>query len=218
MNNIVSFSGGKDSTAMLLMMIEKKIPIDHIIFFDTGCEFPGLIKHINKLEKHINRRIIRLKHHITYEEGFKRYGFPSFNKRWCTALKVSALTKYCNKNKPYTQWIGYSYNERKRVKKTIGFNYPLVDWKITGERALKYCSDRGFTWDGLYDLFDRVSCWNCPLQTLKELKALWLYFPAYWQELIEMQKTSTWQFRKDYTLEELDEKFRKEEHSYQLEI
>jgi tRNA(Ile)-lysidine synthase TilS/MesJ len=30
--HIVSFSGGKDSTAMLLMMIEKGMPIDEIIF------------------------------------------------------------------------------------------------------------------------------------------------------------------------------------------
>ena len=52
-NNIVSLSGGKDSTAMLLMMIEKKEPIHHIVFFDTGWEFPEMISHIDKLEKYI---------------------------------------------------------------------------------------------------------------------------------------------------------------------
>ena len=31
MEHIVSFSGGKDSTAMLLMMLEKNMPIDEII-------------------------------------------------------------------------------------------------------------------------------------------------------------------------------------------
>ena len=33
---IVSFSGGKDSTAMLLMMIEKKMQIDEIVFLRYG--------------------------------------------------------------------------------------------------------------------------------------------------------------------------------------
>lgn len=33
--NIVSFSGGKDSTAMLLLMFERGIPVDRIIFADT---------------------------------------------------------------------------------------------------------------------------------------------------------------------------------------
>jgi len=44
MNNnvkhIVSFSGGKDSTAMLLKMIENNMLIDDIIFLDTTVEFP----------------------------------------------------------------------------------------------------------------------------------------------------------------------------------
>ena len=42
MKHIVHFSGGKDSTAMLLMMIAKGIHIDDIIFCDTGMEFPEM--------------------------------------------------------------------------------------------------------------------------------------------------------------------------------
>ena len=42
--NIVSFSGGKDSTAMLFMMLEKGIQIDKIIsnrFFREGIQSPN---------------------------------------------------------------------------------------------------------------------------------------------------------------------------------
>ena len=35
--HLVSFSGGKDSTAMLLMMLEKGMPVDDILFCDTGA-------------------------------------------------------------------------------------------------------------------------------------------------------------------------------------
>jgi len=50
------------------------------------------------------------------------------------------------------------------------------------------------------------------LQSLKELKALWLYYPEHWERLIEMQKKqSKWQFRKDYTLEQLEERFKNQE-------
>lgn len=216
MINIISLSGGKDSTAMLLIMLEKKIPVDHIVFFDTGWEFPGLIKHLDKLEKYIDREIVRLKYKTSFDEGFKKYGFASFNYRWCTGRKIDTIKKFSNKHKPNTQWIGFGYDENKRIKKTIGYCYPLVDWKVTEEDALKYCYDKGFDWDGLYKKFRRVSCWCCPLQPLKELKALWLYFPEYWLRLIDMQKQCKWQFRKDHTLEELDERFRKEESHYQL--
>jgi len=218
MNNIISLSGGKDSTAMLLMMLERKIKVDHIVFFDTGWEFPGMMKHIKKLEKYIDREIIRLKPKRDFKELFTKWGFSSFQNRWCTAEKRGAVNKFCNQHKPFTQWIGFSFDESKRIKKTIGYCYPLVDWKITEEDALEYCHKKGFNWNGLYEKYKRVSCWNCPLQSLSDLKALWKYFPEYWQKLRKMQKQSKWQFRKDYTLEELDEKFRKEERYYQLEL
>jgi len=214
MNNIVSLSGGKDSTAMLLMMIKKKIKIDHIVFFDTGWEFPEMLEHIDKLEKYIDREIIRLKPRKSFEELFVGYGFPSFQNRWCTAEKRGAINKFCNAYKPFTQWIGFSKEESKRIKKTINYCYPLVDWKVTEEDALKYCYEKGFDWGGLYEKYNRVSCWNCPLQSLKDLKVLWLHFPDYWLKLIEMQKQSKWKFRMDYTLEQLDERFRQEETTF----
>ena len=218
MGNTISLSGGKDSTAMLLMMLEKKIPVDHIVFFDTGWEFPGMSEHLDKLEKYIGREIISLKPNKSFEELFDKYGFPSLKGRWCTTYKRDTLSKFSNQYKPNTQWIGFSSDESKRIKKTIGYNYPLVDWKVTEEDALKYCYEKGFDWGGLYEKYNRVSCWNCPLQSLKDLKALWLYFPEYWKRLLEMQEQSKWQFRNDYTLEELDERFTREENYYQMEI
>jgi len=218
MDNIISLSGGKDSTAMLLMMLKKKIKVDYIVFFDTGWEFPEMYKHLDKLEKYIDREIIRLKYKTSFDEGFKKWGFPSFKRRWCTDRKVKTINKFCNKHKPFVQWIGFSHDECKRIKKTIGYCYPLIDWKITEKDALNYCYKKGFDWDGLYKHFRRVSCWCCPLQPLKELKELWLHFPKYWKELLKMQEQSTYQFRLDYTLEELDERFRREESHYQLEL
>ena len=53
MEHIISFSGGKDSTAMLLMMLEQNMPIDEIIFCDTGKEFPQMYEHIEKVQKYI---------------------------------------------------------------------------------------------------------------------------------------------------------------------
>ena len=55
--HIVSLSGGKDSTAMLLMMLEKNMQIDDIVFCDTGVEFPQMYRHLDKLQKHINKKI-----------------------------------------------------------------------------------------------------------------------------------------------------------------
>ena len=46
----VSLSGGKDSSALLLLMIEKGMPIDAVISADTGMEFPEMYNHLAKLD------------------------------------------------------------------------------------------------------------------------------------------------------------------------
>ena len=68
--HIVSFSGGKDSTAMLLRMVEEAWPIDVILFCDTGLEFPELYKHIDRVEANIGRKITRLKAADSFEYLF----------------------------------------------------------------------------------------------------------------------------------------------------
>ena len=65
--HVVSLSGGKDSTAMLLRMIEEGRPVDLILFCDTGLEFEGMYRHIDKLEAYIGQPITRLKSNYNFE-------------------------------------------------------------------------------------------------------------------------------------------------------
>lgn len=53
MKHIVSFSGGKDSTAMLLKMLENNMQIDEIIYCDTGKDFPQMYEHIKQVKQYI---------------------------------------------------------------------------------------------------------------------------------------------------------------------
>lgn len=71
MKHIVSFSGGKDSTAMLLKMIENNMKIDEILFCDTVKEFPQMYEHIKKVEDYIKRPITKIK----AEKSFDYYMF-----------------------------------------------------------------------------------------------------------------------------------------------
>ena len=102
MKNIVSFSGGKDSTAMLLMMLEKGMQVDEIIFCDTGMEFPFMYQHIKQVEKYIKMPIKIIKSDKTFEyylgshvkkNGNVGYGFPDFKNRWCTTLLKQNLMR-----------------------------------------------------------------------------------------------------------------------------
>lgn len=49
----VSLSGGKDSTCLLLLMIERGMPIDAVISADTGMEFPEMYEHLAKVDEYL---------------------------------------------------------------------------------------------------------------------------------------------------------------------
>jgi len=223
--NIVSFSGGKDSTAMLLMMLEKQIPVDKIICVDTTKEFPQMYEHIKKVQSIIEPLkidIVKIDFDYWFGEhikirgkrkGDKGYGFPDFRNRWCTALKREAVKKL-QKTIPNesTQFHGIAFDERGRALKNEKRNieYPLIEWQITEAQALDYCYAMGLDWDGLYEKFHRVSCWCCPLSRIGELRVLYNDFPELWTELEKLDKKSFRKFRSDYSVKELSERFANE--------
>lgn len=223
MKHVVSFSGGKDSTAMLLMMIEKGLQIDEIIFCDTGMEFPDMYEHIRKVEKHIGRIITKLKANDSFEyymfihekkNGNVGYGWPDFRNRWCTQmLKKSVVGKYIREiGEPVTEYHGIAADEAHRAEKNKEkvVRYPLIEMNVIEAEALQYCYEKGLDWNGLYEKFDRVSCWCCPLKGLQELKNLYRYYPKYWNRLKRMDELAHNKFRLDYSFEEMEKRFSKE--------
>lgn len=50
MRYAASFSGGKDSTAMVLKLIEDHRPLDQVVFFDTQMEFNATYKVVDLIE------------------------------------------------------------------------------------------------------------------------------------------------------------------------
>ena len=104
-------------------------------------------------------------------------------------------------------------DERKRADKVKDEHYlhPLITWAMTEKDCLEYCYEKGYHWGGLYEKFDRLSCWCCPLKNLKELRVLYHDFPDKWEELKDMDRRTYRKFRPDYTVEELEEKFKRED-------
>lgn len=228
MKQIVSFSGGKDSTAMLLKMLEDNWTIDEIIYCDTGKEFPQMYEHIERVKRYIkeryNKEITALKAEKSFDyymfdhiktrgknKGKKGYGWATMRARWCTTLlKKQVINNYLKKYKDvgYIEYIGIAYDEPKRIKDK---RYPLVEYEMTEKDCLQYCYERGFNWGGLYEHFDRLSCWCCPLKNQKELKILYKKYPELWKELKQMDHKSYNNLKSNYTVKQLEEKFKKEE-------
>lgn len=231
MKHIVQFSGGKDSTCMLLMMLERDMPIDDIIFCDTTMEFPGMYDHIAKVEGYIGRKVTRLRspHDFIYyfaqyrktrgkNKGECGYGWPRMWTRWCTRLfKIDLTDKYLRNIGEYVLYIGIARDEPKRHKKRRdNVIHPLYDWGITESMALKYCYDHGFDWGGLYERFRRVSCWCCPLQGIGELRNLRKYYPELWKKLKEMDDMREYKFSPRFSVQDLERRFAVEDRQQSL--
>ena len=234
--HVASFSGGKDSTAMLLRMLEENMPVDIILFCDTGLEFPELYEHMKKVERDTGRKITTVRSDDDFEYlfaekyierkrntamsqkyGFQRkgYGWAGPKMRWCTEkLKTQPRERYLSKLREtydIIEYVGIAADEEYRLNRKINqrhsCRHPLVEWGMTEVDCLQYCYDRGYDWGGLYRKMKRVSCWCCPLQSLNELRILYRDFPALWEQLKKWDSITWRKFRADYSVEQLEQRF-----------
>lgn len=232
---VVSFSGGKDSTAMLLRMLELEEQINEVVFCDTYKEFPQMLEHIEKVKKVVEEHGIKFTtlrsersfdyYMFEYEPkrkneayiGLKGFSWAGNRARWCTSrMKIQVINRYFNelsKSKKVIHCVGIATDETERIERENNKSkrLPLVEWGWTEADCLSYCYALEYDWGGLYELFNRVSCWCCPLQPLEELRKLRKHYPELWEELAEMDKKTWRKFRADYSVEELEKRFAFEE-------
>lgn len=216
MKHIVSFSGGKDSTAMLLRMIELNYQIDEIVFADTLLEFPEMHDYIDKVEEYIGRKITRVQTNETFDKWFYgkvtrgrnkgiQRGFPlvAFPCYWQRESKFKPLEKICKGN---IRYIGISIDEPRRIRRKTNYIYPLVDWGWTGDDCIEYLKKKDML-NPLYDKFKRLGCWLCPKQSLKSLEVLCKDYPDLWDKLKQYEKDDPKGFRPGIKLTELEKRF-----------
>lgn len=221
---------------MLLGMIERNIPIDCVLFCDTGIEFPQMYEHIDRVEKETGIPITRIKSDLSYEylmfecpvkrkenslsvkqggNGTNGFSWAGPKMRWCTSRLKDAPRRHflrpLRKQYNVVEYVGIAADERFRLdrkqNKAENHIHPLIDWGMTESDCLNYCYNKGYDWGGLYEHFHRVSCWCCPLQSLDELRQLYRHFPELWAKLKEWDNRTWRDFRADFTVEQLEIRF-----------
>jgi 3'-phosphoadenosine 5'-phosphosulfate sulfotransferase (PAPS reductase)/FAD synthetase len=209
-NYIASVSFGKDSVAMLLMLIEREYPLTEVMFYDTGVEFNAIYHVRDQIlpileEKGIKFTTLRPERPFMYDMLEKPvsskqkgdhlgYGWCGGLCRWGTREKLNALDRYA-KEKDALVYIGIAADEPQRLTRMETYKKaPLAEWNVAEAEALSYCRAKGIKWIeddnqtvDLYDILDRVSCWCCCNKNQKELRQIYLNLPEYWNKLIELQ-------------------------------
>lgn len=209
MKYIASCSFGKDSLAMLLMIIERGLPLDEVIFYDTGMEFSAIYSIRDRIlpileEQSVKYTELHPEHPFIYDmlERPRKNGRPGWSwcggrRRWGSGEKIRTIDKYATRNgRNCIEYVGIAADEPKRLERLTGNKVaPLAYWGITEADALAYCYKKGFFWEEngirLYDVLDRVSCWCCANKNLKELRNIRAFLPEYWDRLKELQSKTT---------------------------
>jgi len=197
--NIVSFGGGTNSAAMIIGMRQKSIPIDLILFADTGAEMPETYRYVGIFDKWLKeqglpeitivRNVDKDGEIFTLEqECLKSKSLPSIAYGWkkCSLKhKVGPQDKYCNNHEgcrdvwksgqKVFKYIGYDAGEISR--KENAFAIDLQDKKYKKVYALIdwgwYREDciKVIEEEGL-PLPGKSSCFFCPSMKKNEIKQL----------------------------------------------
>lgn len=185
--NIVSFGGGTNSTAMLILMAKAGFKPDHILFADTGGEKEGTYHYINYFNNWLFQNGMPLIETVKYKTKFgieltleqdviNNNTLPAIAFGWKTCsqkFKIQPQEKFIKSRYPnerINHFIGYDAGEERRIKDNPlenHFNfYPLIEAKINRADCIKIISDAGLCLPG------KSSCFFCPNMKKPEILAL----------------------------------------------
>lgn len=163
--HIASVSFGKDSLAMVYMLIDEGLPLDEVVFYDTGMEFQAIYdtrdEVLPMLRNHgikytelrparpfwwdmFCRPVRKRGTQVVHKHGYGWCGGPC---RWGTTAKTAALDRYA-KEREAVVYVGIAADETSRLEKEKATykRHPLADWGMTEADCLKLCRERGHEW------------------------------------------------------------------------
>ena len=191
---VAALSGGKDSTAMLHLLIKQGKTPDRVYFFDTEWEFPCMYEHLNMVERKTGLHIEKIRSYRPFDDLLLYHGWPKTSGGWCSARKRDVSVVYERAVKTDVVYIGFSADEVSRAEKPtlhkirkwkVGF--PLIEAGMSERDCLRYCLDLGYHWNGLYEHISRVSCFCCPKAGKSRLQFLQERFPELYAETLRKQ-------------------------------
>lgn len=189
----VGFSGGKDSTALVLRMAELGEEFE-MLFNPTGNELPDLIGHIRNVVGIVGRKL----HLVSCGESLQQMivrqnALPSFRMRWCTrTLKIEPTIKFLTERPGSVLCVGLRADEEERkglYSELVKSRFPFQEWGWRLPQIMEYNHQRGVT------VPERTDCALCYDQRLAEWWRLWKNHPDQWARGEEFEAMTGHTFR-----------------------
>lgn len=196
MKSYLSFGGGVNSVAMLLMLHEQKQDFE-AVFVNHGTDWPETYEYLEMLQKWLENKGLPK---ITVIKPFGRgidnlYDYcwqhkisPLRQFRWCTdEFKVRALHKYCEA--PAFMLLGIDAGEAHRAKivtnKGFENRYPLIEAGINRDGCKEIIEKAGLP------IPMKSGCFICPFQKIPQWKQLRRVHPDLFCKADQLEKRCT---------------------------
>lgn len=193
--HIVGLSGGKDSTAMALWLVENRPRDYEFICNETGDELPEMLAHWGKLERVLGAPLKR----IRAEDDLvglceKQNALPNWRQRWCTRiLKIEPTIAYMETLHPDSVlYVGLRADEEIRrglYGEDLDVRFPLREQGWTEADVWRYLDKMGIT------IPDRTDCALCYYQRLDEWQSLYFHYPERYAKGVALEKATGHTFR-----------------------
>ncbi|OPY35906.1 MAG: putative cysteine desulfurase 2 [Methanoregula sp. PtaU1.Bin051] len=187
----VSFSGGKDSTAVL--NLARKAGVNDAFFIDTGLEFPETVEFVKAQGIEIVLPV------ADFWQAVVKAGPPGKDHRWCCKLlKLRPLKLYLARigpcvtiqgNRWYESWNRAGLDETSQnPDNPLQLNVsPIRNWRAL--EVFLYLWWQKIPINPLYDMgIERIGCYLCPAMLESEYEQLRKLHPAYterWDSFLE---------------------------------
>ena len=177
--NYLSYGGGVNSTAMLLLLLDEGWEYE-ASYVDHGCDWPDTRRFVYWLSRHTPIKILRPSvQGLTnlYDHCWAKKMVPSRVNRWCTdKFKVRPLIN--NYTEPGYELIGFSTDEAHRakmsVRKQVESRYPLLEYEIDRNECIRIIQRHGIP------VPQKSGCWFCPFQRISQWRRLRQKHPDLW--------------------------------------
>jgi len=199
----LSFSGGKDSLCLLLLVLQALGPVD-TYFIDTSIEFEETINFTNAIIKEfgLTEKFSYVKSKESFWENLKKFGPPAKDYRWCCKTnKLANITEFLNEKysgKKVVTFIGsrqYESISRRRDSKVwtnaflpqqIGVS-PIHKWPAL--LVWMYLFWKDVKINPLYfEGYKRIGCIYCPANKLSDLQLLRELYPELYDQWMNFLK------------------------------
>lgn len=198
----VSYSGGKDSLATLLVVTKAigKVPM---LFADTGLEFPETYENVRAVSEKYGLEVLRTDGNNTFWETFAEQGPPAVNARWCCRVcKLSPVAnfiqdrwgeclsfigqrRYESATRAQSDRVWRNRNVRAQLSAA-----PIHNW--TALHVWLYIMRERAPYNALYGhRLDRIGCFMCPSSDMALIHMIAEEYPDLWRGWTA--KLSAWQ-------------------------